>query len=106
MSTAVRRQRLWEILCLCRHSTYDRLADEFRVSKSTIRHDIAVLTCSYPIETVSGRYGGGVRVREDYWPYRKIFNMEQIDCLIRMSKKVEGTRDFAILSTILFQIVP
>lgn len=30
----------------------------------TIRRDIAVLMCSYPIETVCGHYGGGVRVAD------------------------------------------
>jgi len=38
------------------------------------RRDIMALTCSYPIETVRGRYGGGVRVRADYLPYRKTLN--------------------------------
>lgn len=58
VSAADRRQRLLEVLCLRRQDTYDNLAREFNVSKRTIQYDIAALTCSYPIETVSGRYGG------------------------------------------------
>ena len=67
-----RRQRLMEVLCLRRHDTYDNLASEFKVSKMTIRRDIAALTCSYPIETVRGRYGGGVRVRADRSEERRV----------------------------------
>ena len=74
MSLSERRQRLLEVLCLRRHDTYDNLAQEFNVSKMTIRRDITALTCSYPIETVRGRYGGGIQVRADYLPYRKTLN--------------------------------
>jgi len=78
MSLSERRQRLLEVLCLRRHDTYDNLAHEFNVSKMTIRRDITALTCSYPIETVRGRYGGGVRVKTDYLPYRKTLNAKQV----------------------------
>ena len=47
-----RRQKILEILCLRRHETTENLAHEFNVSRGTIRRDITVLTCSYPIETV------------------------------------------------------
>jgi len=76
MSLSERRQRLLELLCLRRHDTYDNLAYEFNVSKMTIRRDITALMCSYPIETVRGRYGGGVRVKADYWPFRKTLTKE------------------------------
>ena len=59
-----RRQKILEVLCLRRHDTYRNLAHEFNVSTGTIRRDIVVLTCSYPIETVRGNYGG-VRVRSE-----------------------------------------
>ena len=65
MTPTERRQKLLELLCIRRHDTCDNLAHEFHVSSATIRRDIAVLTCSYPIETVCGRYGGGVRFRMD-----------------------------------------
>lgn len=45
-----RRQKILEVLCLRRHDTYGNLAHEFNVSTGTIRRDIVVLTCSYPIE--------------------------------------------------------
>ena len=58
-----RRQKILEVLCLRRHDTYRNLAHEFNVSTGTIRRDIVVLTCSYPIETVQGGHGG-IRVAE------------------------------------------
>lgn len=105
MSAAERRQRLLEVLCLRRRDTYNNLAYEFAVSKETIRHDILVLMCSYPIETVRGRYGGGVRVRADYWPYRKALKKKQIKLLIKISATLHGD-DLATMSSIIFQLAP
>ncbi len=62
MNYAERREAILEVLCIRRHDTYRNLAFEFQVSRETIRQDIAVLMCSYPIETVRGRYG---RRRQD-----------------------------------------
>ena len=50
MSYAERREAILEVLCIRRHDTYRNLAFEFQVSRETIRQDIAVLMCSYPIE--------------------------------------------------------
>ena len=105
MSAAERRQRLLEVLCLRRRDTYNNLAYEFAVSKETIRHDILVLMCSYPIETVRGRYGGGVRVKTDYLPYRKTLNAKQVRLLIRLSAQLDGD-DLATISSIIFQLAP
>ncbi len=60
MSPMDRRQEILEVLRLRRYDTYANLAQEFGVSKETIRHDILALMCSNPIETVRGRHGGGV----------------------------------------------
>lgn len=62
MSPSERRQKLLEVLCLRRHDTCANLAHEFHVCQRTIRYDIEALMCSYPIETICGRFGGGVRV--------------------------------------------
>ena len=105
MGPAERRQELLEVLCLRRHDTYDNLAHEFNVSKMTIRRDVTALTCSYPIETVRGRYGGGVQVKNDYLPYRKTLNDKQIRLLFRLSAQLEGD-DFATISSIIFQLAP
>jgi len=105
MSLSERRQHLLEVLCLRRHDTYDNLAYEFNVSKMTIRRDIMALTCSYPIETVRGRYGGGVKVRDDYYPYRKTLDTKQIKLLIKLSAQLDGD-DLATISSIIFQLAP
>ena len=67
MSLSERRRKLLELLCLRRHDTYGNLTNEFGVSKETIRKDIMELMCSYPVETVCGRFGGGVKVLDGYY---------------------------------------
>ena len=71
MNYAERREAILEVLCIRRHDTYRNLAFEFQVSRETIRQDIAVLMCSYPIETVRGRYGGGIKIADGFYLYRK-----------------------------------
>ena len=78
-----RRQKILEVLCLRRHDTYRNLAHEFNVSTGTIRRDIVVLTCSYPIETVQGGHGG-VRVAEWFHLDRRMLNAEEIALLRRL----------------------
>ena len=105
MSQAERRLRLLHVLCLRRHDTYDNLAHEFNVCKRTIRYDVAALMCAYPIETVCGRYGGGVKVAGDYLPYRGSLNRKQVDLLVRLGAQLEGD-DLDTLNSILFQLAP
>ena len=105
MSPSERRQEIMDVLCRRRHDTYDNLAREFGVSKRTIRYDIEMLTISYPIETVCGRYGGGVKVSDWYTPSRKTLNAEQADLLKRMASTLQG-HDLAVLSSILTQFAP
>ena len=105
MSAAERRQRLLEVLCLRRQDTYHNLAHEFGVSKETIRHDVVILMCAYPIETVRGRYGGGVKVKAEFFPYRKTLNAKQLELLIQLSAQLKGD-DLATISSIIFQLTP
>jgi len=105
MSQAERRLRLLGVLCLRRHATYDHLAREFHVCKRTIRYDVAALMCEYPIETVCGRYGGGVKVKDDYFPYRRTLNKDQIALLTELSGQLEGEK-LATMSSIIFQLAP
>ena len=99
ISATERRQGLLEVLCLRRHDTYDNLAREFDVSKETIRHDIAVLMCSHPIETVRGRYGG-VKVADGYYPYHKTLTQKQIALLRKLRYQLMGD-DLDTLNSIL-----
>ena len=84
-----RRQKILEVLCLRRHDTYSNLAHEFRVSSGTIRWDIVVLTCSYPIETVKGHHGG-VRVADWFHLDRRALNSAEITLLRRLEGLLEG----------------
>ena len=84
-----RRQKILEALCLRRHDTYGNLSHEFNVSTGTIRRDIVVLTCSYPIETVKGGHGG-VRVAEWFHLDRRMLNAEEIDLLRRLGESLDG----------------
>ena len=78
-----RRQKILEILCLRRHETIGNLAHEFNVSQETIRRDITVLTCSYPVETVRGGHGG-VKVADWFHLDRRTLNADESSFLRRL----------------------
>ena len=84
-----RRQKILEILCLRRHETTDNLAHEFNVSRETIRRDITVLTCSYPVETVQGSHGG-VRVADWFHFDRRALNSDEITFLRKLAGQLDG----------------
>lgn len=81
-STTERRQQILEYLSDVRQTTLDKLVEEFGVSKRTIRYDLEVLTCSAPIETVTGRYGGGIRVADGWYIGRRYLHSDQ-EALLR-----------------------
>ena len=110
MSPSERRQRLLEVLCLRRYDTCANLAHEFHVCQRTIRYDIEILMCSYPIETVRGRYGGGVRVMDGYYFYHKssankALNQKQTALLRRLKDQLAGD-DRDAINSILVQFAP
>ena len=105
MSYAERREAILEVLCIRRHDTYRNLAFEFQVSRETIRQDIAVLMCSYPIETVRGRYGGGVKIADGFYLYRKKLTARQAALLVKLSAQLTGD-DLATIDSILRQFAP
>ena len=84
-----RRQKILEVLCLRRQETTGNLAHEFNVSRGTIRRDIVVLTCSYPIETVQGGHGG-IRVAEWFHLDRRSLNAAEIVFLRRLGESLDG----------------
>ena len=84
-----RRQKILEILCLRRHETTETLAHEFNVSRETIRRDITVLTCSYPVETVQGSHGG-VRVADWFHLDRRTLNSDEITFLHKLEGRLDG----------------
>ena len=95
-----RRQEIIETLCHRRQETMANLAFEFGVSIRTIRNDIDILSLSYPLETVRGRYCGGVRVMDGFYMNRKYLNTEQIDLLVRLRASLSG-KDITVMDAIL-----
>ena len=83
-STTERRQLILEYLSDVRRTTIDELAAQFGVSKRTIRYDLDILTCSAPIETVTGRYGGGIRVADGWYISRRYLQNDQEELLRRL----------------------
>lgn len=90
VSANERRERLVELLCLRRRDTVGNLAAELGVNERTIRRDIEALTLSYPIETVCGRYGGGVKIADWYSQTRKRLSPRQTVLLKRLALGLQG----------------
>ena len=93
------------ILCKRRYDTISNLAQEFGVSIRTIKYDIEELTLAHPIETICGRYGGGVRVSDGYYADKKYLDIEQVNLLKKLypllsesDKKIMDSilKDFAL----------
>lgn len=105
MRTAIeRRDAILDTLCTRREDTYQNLSQEFGVSYSTIRRDIEILACSYPIEPVRGN-GGGVKVADWYHRNRSYLTAEQTDLLARLAQSLEG-HDLEIMDGILSKFAP
>lgn len=105
MTPSERREAILNVLCKRRQDTIENLANEFGVSVRTIKYDIEELTLAHPIETVRGRYGGGVKVADGYYIGRKYLKPSQQELLKKLSEQLSGNelevmnsilRDFAL----------
>ena len=85
-----RQQQLISLLCQRRSDSIQNLAMELGVCERTIRRDIEELTLTYPIETVRGRYGGGVRMADWYFQYRPKLTPKQTALLKRLAIGLHG----------------
>lgn len=83
MDFVIRRQRILEILCIRRFEKINNLAAEFGVSERTIRKDIEELSCSVPIFTIRGKYGG-VKFADGYYSSRTYLTDEQRIALVNV----------------------
>ena len=90
MSSMERRMEILETLCRRRNDTVENLANEFGVSKRTIKYDIEALSLSYPIYTTQGN-GGGVHVVDGFRMGRKYMSDEQTALLEKLAVKLTGT---------------
>ena len=102
MDAVERRQQILELLCQRRKATMQNLAAELGVSERTIRRDVEILTRSYPLETVCGRYGGGVRVADWYHLDRQRMSPRQTALLRRLAADLRG-EDLEVMEQILLK---
>ena len=89
MSPSERRNAILERLCDRRYETAKNLAALFGVTARTIRNDITALSCTYPIQTIRGRYGG-IQRASGYPPYRQERTPQQEVLLRRLRANLEG----------------
>ena len=101
MGPSERRQAIWEYLCRARFDTARHLADLFGVCERTIRNDLVALSCTYPIETSFGPYGG-IHVSEWFHPGQKRMSSIQTSLLVRVRMTLEG-EDLKVMNSILVQ---
>lgn len=99
MTPSERREAILNVLCQRRHDTVQNLAEEFGVSVRTIKYDIEELTLAHPIETVRGRYGGGVQVADGYYVGRKYLKPDQQELLKKLAAGLSG-KDKEVMDTI------
>lgn len=99
MTPSERREAILKVLCQRRQDTIENLAFEFGVSVRTIKYDIEELTLAHPIETVRGRYGGGVKVADGYYVGRNYLKPDQQELLKRLSETLTGD-DLATMQSI------
>ncbi len=94
-NTIERRFQILMFLCRHKHETLDNLACEFRVSKRTIRYDIEVLSCFYPIYTVTGTYGG-IYIADGFRLGMKYLTDKQYTVLKGISERLSGEEKIVV----------
>ena len=85
MSSMERRMEILEVLCWRRSDTVENLANEFGVSKRTIKYDIEYLSLSYSVYTVQGN-GGGIYITDGYHLGMKYFSERQTALLEKLTE--------------------
>ena len=100
MRPSERREKILEMLCIRRQDTVENLAAEFQVSERKIKYDIEELTLTYPIETIRGRYGGGVKVKDGYYVGRNYLKPPQKNLLLKLLSGLSG-KDAEIMNSII-----
>lgn len=92
MGAGERRMAIWQTLCLRRYDTVANLASEFNVSKRTLYYDVQFLSLIYPIESIRGRYYGGIKIPDWYTPNSNSFTPAQMELLLRLQKNAQRKR--------------
>ena len=102
MTPSERRSAILRILCKRRHETTANLAKEFCVSEGTIRADLVILSCYYPIQVIRGRYGGGIQLADWFYLEGQKLSPKQTALLLRLRQHLVG-EDLQIINAILAQ---
>lgn len=92
MNCTERRNEIFKTLIIRKHDTISHLAEEFGVSRRTLRRDIELLSLSKPIYTQQGRHGGGVYLMEDYHAKDSGSIQAQIAILQKLLRCLENDR--------------
>ena len=77
----------------------------FGVSNQTIQNDIMALTGSYPIETVCGRYGGGIRLMNGYHLDPRRMTANETNFLRLLATTLYGD-DLILMNGIITRLAP
>ena len=87
-STTERRQLILEYISDHRFVKIRELAIEFGVTERTVRSDVQILSCSYPIFTENWR-GGGVRAMDGWYLTHRYLHDDQEALLRSLLPKLE-----------------
>lgn len=82
-----------------------KLASELDVGMRTIRKDITALSLTFPLLTVRGRYGGGVKLANWVHPNANKLSTRQEELLQRLKPTLVGD-DLVVMNSILAQFSP
>lgn len=99
MTANERRMQIIEVLCERRHESVANLAFEFGVTTRTIKNDLLILTCSYPVYTTQGN-GGGVHIVDGYRLGKKYMTEKETELLEKLAARLSGD-EFATMQSII-----
>ena len=85
-----------------RHETAINLSAELGVSERTIRADLVILSCYYPIQVVRGRFGGGIHLPDWFHMESRTLSSKQQVLLMKVRKTLSGD-DLQVMNSILAQ---
>ncbi len=106
MSPSERRSEILHLLCRGRHETAINLAVELGVSERTIRADLVILSCYYPIQIARqiarGRFGGGAHLPDWFHMENRTLSPQQQALLMRLRQSL-AEDDLQVMNSILAQ---
>ena len=98
-NTTERRQLILERILENRYMTMKQLMEEFQICKKTACRDVMILSCSYPIYTMTGG-SGGIYVADSFRLGMKYFTEEQVALLEKLSEGLTN-EELEIMNSIL-----